>query len=93
MNGIFTATVDRIVDGQTAVILIEDGKDVIEQFDIPADQLPEEVSGEGSVLTVEITDDTIVDMEYDAESTDQRQQAAQDRINRLSKRLSDRDDS
>ena len=93
MNGTYTATVDRIVDGKTAAILIEDGKDVIEQFDIPADQLPEEASGEGSVLTVEITDDAIVDMQYDAESTDRRSQAAQDRLNRLSKQLSDRDNS
>lgn len=93
MKGTYTATVDRIVDGETAVILVEDGKDVIEQFDIPADQLPEEASGEGSVLTVEIIDGTIVDMRYDAESTDQRSQSAQNRINRLSKRLSDRDDS
>lgn len=93
MNGTFTATVDRVVDGEIAVILIEDGKDVIEQFDIPADQLPEDATGEGSVLTVEITDGTIVDMQYDAESTNQRPQAAQDRINKLSKRLSDRDNS
>lgn len=93
MNGTYTATVDRIVDGETAVILIEDRKDVIEQFDIPADQLPEDASGEGSVLTVEIADDTIVDMQYDAESTDRRQQAAQDRLDRLSSRLSDRTDS
>ena len=92
MNGTYTATVDRIVDGETAVILVEDGKDVIEQFDIPADQLPEDASGEGSVLTVEIVDDTIVNMQYDAESTDQRQQAAQDRLDRLSNRLRDRDD-
>ncbi|MBP1923691.1 hypothetical protein J2751_002736 [Halorubrum alkaliphilum] len=93
MNGTYTATVDRIVDGKTAVILIEDGKDVIEQFDVPADQLPEEATGEGSVLTVEITDNAIVDMQYDAELTDRRPQAAQERINRLSKRLSDRDKS
>lgn len=93
MNGTFTATVDRIVDEETAVILIEDGTDAIEQFDISADQLPEDASGEGSVLTVEITDGTIVHIQYDAESTAHRQQATQDRINKLSKRLSDRDNS
>ena len=93
MNGTYTATVDRIVDGETAVILIEDGKDVIEQFDIPANQLPEEASDEGSVLMVKITEAAIVDMQYDAESTKRRQQTSQDRLNRLSKRLSDRTDS
>lgn len=93
MNGTYTATVDRIVDGQTAVILVEGDKDVIEQFDIPADQLPEEAVGEGSVLTVEITDDTIVELQYDAKATDRRRQTSQDRLDRLSGRLSDRTDS
>ena len=93
MNGTYTATVDRIVDGETAVILIEDRKDVTEQFDIAATQLPENASGEGSVLRVEIMDDTIVDIQYDADMTDHRKQASQDRLNRLSKRLSDRDNS
>ena len=93
MNGTYTATVDRIVDGETAVILVEDGRDVIEQFDIPADQLPEAADGEGSVLTVEITDDAIVELQYDAEATDRRRQTSQDRLDRLSRRLRDRTDS
>ncbi len=93
MSGTYTATVDRIVDGQTAVVLVEDDKDIIEQFDIPADQLPEEVAGEGSVLTVEIADDVIVELQYDAEATDRRRQTSQDRLDRLSGRLSDRTDS
>jgi len=93
MNGTYTATVDRIVDGETAVILVEDDRDVIEQFDIPADQLPEEVTGEGSILTVEIADDTIVELQYDSEATDRRRKTSQDRLDRLSRRLRDRTDS
>ena len=93
MNGTYTATVDRIVDGETAVILVEDDRDVIEQFDIPADQLPEEAAGEGSVLTVEITDDAIMELQYNAEATDRRRQTSQDRLDSLSSRLSDRTDS
>ncbi|WP_418281013.1 DUF3006 domain-containing protein [Halorubrum sp. DTA98] len=93
MKGTFTATVDRIVDAKTAVILVEDDKEEIEQFDIPADQLPEKGRAEGSVLTVEITDDEIIDMQYDSESTERRRQNAQDRLDRLSERLSDRTDS
>ena len=93
MNGTYTATVDRIVDGETAVILVEDDRDVIEQFDIPADQLPEEVTGEGSILTVEIADDAIVELQYDSEATDRRRQTSQDRLDSLSRRLRDRTDS
>ena len=88
MDGTYIAIVDRIVDGETAVLLIEDGDEVVEQFDIDSEELPDDV-GEGGVLTVEIDDGEIISMEYLEDETESRQQAAQDRFDRLSERLSD----
>ncbi len=88
MNGTFTAVVDRIVDGEIAVLLIEDGDEVVDQFNIDSEELPDEV-GEGGVLTVKIDNGEIISMEYLENETESRQQAAQDRFDRLSERLSD----
>lgn len=88
MDGTYTAVVDRIVDGETAVLLIEDGDDVVDQFDLDGEELPDEV-GEGAVLTVEINDGEIISIEYLKNETESRQQGAQDRFDRLSERLSD----
>jgi len=88
MKGAYTAVVDRIVDGETAVLLIEDGDEVVDQFDIGIEELPEEV-GEGGVLTVQVDDNMITTMEYLEDETDSRRQAAQERFDRLSERLSD----
>ena len=88
MQGTYTAVVDRIVDGETAVLLIEDGDEVVDQFDINAEELPEEV-GEGGVLTVQVDDNEIIAMEYFEDETDSRRQTAQERFDRLSERLPD----
>jgi len=88
MHGTYAAVVDRIVDGKTAVLLIEDGDEVIDQFDINTEELPEEVD-EGGVLTVEVDDNEITAMEYLEDETNSRRQAAQERFDRLSERLPD----
>ena len=90
MDGEYTAVVDRIVDGETAVVLIEaDGEqDVIEQFDIPVEELPDEC-GSGSVLSVVIADDEIVEMTFRPEKTQNRRERMQEQFDRLSKRLGD----
>ncbi len=88
MQGTYTAVVDRIVDGKTAVLLFEDGDGVVDQFDIDIEELPEDV-GEGGVLTVQINDNEITAMEYLEDETDSRRQTAQERFDRLSERLPD----
>jgi len=88
MQGTYTAVVDRVVDGETAVLLIEEGDEVIDQFDIDGADLPENVD-EGGVLTVEINNNEITSMEYLENETESRRQASQERFDRLSERLSD----
>lgn len=91
MNGTFTGLVDRIVDGETAVILIEDDGDVIEQFDVPVDRLPESSRHGGEVLSVTVENDEFVSAEHRDEETQERRDSVRERLDRLSKKLSDLD--
>ena len=88
MDGIYIGVIDRIVDGETAVILVEDEGEVVEQFDVVVEELPDDAS-EQAVLEVEVDSDDLVSMEFLREETESRQEAAQDRFDRLSKRLPD----
>lgn len=88
MDGTYTGVVDRIVDGETAVMLIEDNGEVVEQFDIGVGELPAD-AGEGAVCSVTVVDGKIESMAYRVDETESRQKRAQDRLDRLSKRLSE----
>lgn len=94
MDGSYTGVVDRIVDGETAVILVEseDGSRVIDQIDAPADRLPREGRHEGAVLRVTVADGEFVEADYREDETGTRQEALQERFDRHSDRLSDRRD-
>ncbi len=89
MNGEFTATVDRIVDGETAVVLVEDDGDVKEQFDVPVERLPPDAREDGGVLSVTVDDGALVDLEYSPDTTRERRESAEEKLDRLSKRLSE----
>lgn len=107
MTETYTATLDRIVDGQTAVLLLEDDEEIVAQLDIDVTRLPEDGQHEGAVLEVTVDDELFCDAEYvpettiddrlfcDAEylpeTTQSRRESAQERLDRLSTRLSDRD--
>ncbi len=92
MDGTYTAVVDRIVDGENAVILLEEDGEVIEQLDIPADQLPAPVQEDGGVVAVTVQEGALESIEYLPETTQKRRQSAQRKLDRLSKPLSDRDE-
>jgi len=92
MEGTYTAVVDRIEDGDIAVILVEEDGQVIEQLDIAADRLPEPARTDGGVLSVTLDDGEIVSMEYEAGTTRDRRESAQEKLDRLSERLSDREE-
>ena len=97
----YTATVDRIVDGQTAVVLVEADGETVFQLDVDVATLPDAGQREGAVLSVVVaTDDegdptdsdTLLEATYRPEETRSRRQSAQDRLDRLSTRLADRDE-
>ena len=90
MDGTYTAVIDRIVDGETAVVLIEDDGDIVDEYTIPVGELPAKADA-GTVLEVRIESKDIVAIEVRNEQTEQRKKTNQDRFDRLSKRLSDSD--
>jgi hypothetical protein len=90
MNGTYTAVIDRIVDGETAVVLLETNEEVVEQFDLDVQLVPADGQHEGAVFKITVDDDRI-EMRYQPEAEADRRDAAQDRFDRLSKRLGDED--
>lgn len=92
MSQTYIGVIDRIVDDQTAAILLEEDDDVVDQLDVPVGELPEDSQEEGSVLEITVEDGDYVAGEYLAEETEKRKEVAQDRLDRLSQPLSDRKD-
>ncbi len=90
MEGEYTATIDRIVDGETAVLLLEDDGDVIEQFDVPVSRLPTDCAA-GAVVSVTVDDDEVVSISPRPEATADRSERIREKLDRLSRRLDDRD--
>ncbi|WP_254863451.1 DUF3006 domain-containing protein [Halovivax gelatinilyticus] len=87
-----TAVLDRIVDGETAVLLVEGDGEVIDEVTVPAETLPDGGRDDGSVYAVAYVDGDLASLEYrPGESTDRRE-AAQERFDRLSSRLGDEDE-
>lgn len=89
MDGTFTGVVDRIVDGETAVILLDDDDDVIEQIDLPVDELPAQAQEDGGVLRITLQNGEPITLEYAAEETRKRRESTQEKLDRLSRRLSE----
>ncbi len=88
MEGVYTATIDRIVDGETAVLLLEEDGDVIEQFDVPIARLSDD-TGEGSVVRVTVVDDEVDSIEPAPDATAARAERIREKLDRLSRRLGD----
>lgn len=89
MDGTFTGVVDRIVDGETAVILLEDDDDIIEQINLPVEELPAQAQEDGGVLQITLQDGEPVTLEYAAQETRKRRESTQEKLDRLSRRLSE----
>jgi len=92
MDGTYTGVVDRIEDGEIAVILLEENGQVIEQVDVPVGRLPEPAQTDGGVLSVMLEDGEITSMEYRPDATCDRRESAQEKLDRLSEKLSDREE-
>jgi len=89
MTETYTATLDRIVDGETAVLLLEEADETVDQLDIDVTRLPAEAQHEGAVLEVSVDASELCEVEYLPELTQCRKETAQDRLDRLSTKLSD----
>jgi hypothetical protein len=90
-DGEYTAVIDTIEDGLATVFFEQDNKEVGSAA-IDAETLPVDARHADAILTVELTDSEISRLEYDPDRTAARQQAAQDRFDRLSSRPPNPDD-
>lgn len=85
-----TAVLDRIVDGATAVLLIEEeGEETRREFSVPTGDLPPAARHEGAVVGVTVADGTVLDIEHRPDRERDRRQTAQERFDRLSRRIGD----
>lgn len=89
-DGEYTATVDRIVDGETAVVLIEAEGDVVDQIDLPVERTPSGCEA-GSVVSVTVTDGELTDIVTRPDQTKDRRERIEEKLGRLSRRLDDSD--
>lgn len=83
--------VDRIANDQTGVSRVEDDGEVVEPFDVPVDRLPVLVQASGAVLAVTVEDGAFVTADYHPDEPEARRDSMGIRLDRLSKRLSDRE--
>ncbi|SNR69025.1 DUF3006 domain-containing protein [Halorubrum vacuolatum] len=88
----YTAVVDRIVDGETAVLLLEESDGHDTQLDLPAGDLPTDAQREGAVLTVTLVDGAVTSIQYQPTATHERRESAQKRLDRLSTPLRERNE-
>ncbi|AFZ72395.1 hypothetical protein SAMN05443661_1181 [Natronobacterium gregoryi] len=63
----YVATVDRIVDGQHVVMLLEEDGQVVDQLVVAADEVDVE---EGDILVVVVHDDELLDYQVVPERPD-----------------------
>jgi len=87
LDGTYTATVDRIVEG-VAVFLIEDGERTVDERHLPEDELPDDVA-EGAVCELRFDAGTLVEIEPMPEATAERREQVRKRFDALSRRLGD----
>ncbi|MFC4986243.1 MULTISPECIES: DUF3006 domain-containing protein [Saliphagus] len=91
MSETYTATLDRIEDGQIAVLLLEEDGETVEQLDVNIERLPEDGQQEGAVLEISVEEGSLQTAEYLPDVTQSRRESAQDRFDRLSSDFSDRE--
>ncbi|ELZ03490.1 DUF3006 domain-containing protein [Natrialba asiatica] len=95
----YTAVLDRVVDGETAVLLLEDGGDPVAEVTLPLDRVPAAGQHDGAVFEVTVDETTggettdevnsVLDLEYREDEENARREQTQDRFDRLSERLSE----
>ncbi|ADD07701.1 DUF3006 family protein (plasmid) [Natrialba magadii ATCC 43099] len=91
MTKTYIATLDRIVDGQTAVLLFEEDDETVDQLDVDVTTLPPEAQHEGAVLEIAVEANELCEAEYLPEVTQSHNESVQERLDRLSTKLSEKD--
>ncbi|MDS0223742.1 DUF3006 domain-containing protein [Haloarcula sp. S1AR25-5A] len=90
-DGEYTAVVDSIEDGLATVFFEQDGAEVGHAV-IDTTELPDDARHANAILSVTLAGEELTETDYDPERTETRQDAAQDRFDRLSSRPPTEDD-
>lgn len=89
-DGQYVAVVDRF-EGDRAVLLLEDGDEVVDDVAVARDRLPEEGRHQDAVLAVVVQGGRLADVEYRPDETERRAESARERFDRLARRPPDED--
>jgi hypothetical protein len=95
LDGTYVAVLDRFEEVETAdgayeevaVLLVEDDEQIVAERLLGRSELPSDGRHQDAVFELRFEDDELVEMVYDSATTEERSQAAQDRFDRLSRRL------
>ena len=87
-DGAYTAVVDRLEDEQ-AVLEVAGEEDELRELILNTEELPLDGRHTNAILSVRVTDEALVETTYHPEETEQRQEDAQSRFDRLSRRPPD----
>ncbi|WP_327051939.1 DUF3006 domain-containing protein [Halomicrococcus gelatinilyticus] len=85
MGDVMTGVVDRF-EGDQAVILLESDTEVVDEVVVDEREIPEDGRHVDAVLRVELEEEDVVRISYEAEETEERKSRVQDRFERLSER-------
>lgn len=85
LDGRYTAVIDRFEDDQ-AVLLVEKDEEVVREFVVGRQELPEDARKQDAVLEVMLDSGNVREFSYLPDETRQRKTDAQDRFDRLSQR-------
>ncbi|MDF9746827.1 DUF3006 family protein [Natrinema salsiterrestre] len=87
MSETHTAVLDRIVDGENAVLLLEADGEVVDERIVDVETLPEDGRHEGAVFEVIVEEGALLEASYRGAAERERRESAQERFDRLSERL------
>ena len=91
MTNRHTAVLDRVVDGETAVLLVESADRVVDELTVDLETIPKPGRVDGAVFTILVDDGELTHVEFRPQETKSRRDAAQNRFDRLSEDLGDAD--
>jgi len=86
MDGKYIAVLDRFEE-EYAVLVVQEGDEDVGDYLVEAETIPEDERHEDAVFEVRLEDDEINELDYLAEETAERKEQAQERFDRLSRRL------
>jgi len=92
LDGQYIAVLDRFEE-ELAVLLVEDDEDIITDYHLDKAALPEDGRHQDAIFHLQFDHGDLEELSYDQSLTESRKKEAQDRFDRLSKRLSSDDES